>query len=123
MIWDQQQPCATCPYRRDVKLALWAEAEYVDLREKDATPLTAPIYQCHSSAKLPEAERRPCAGWLLNQISRNVPSIPLRLTLIRNPEARELLARVTDGGAKLYDSLEEMHLANYPPRRRKRRGA
>ena len=115
VIWDQETPCATCPYRRDTKLQLWREVEFTDLRAKDSEPMTSPVYGCHSSAKLPEAERRPCAGWLLDQKRRNIPSIPLRVALIRTPEARELLDKVNDGGADLYDSIKEMHEANYPP--------
>ena len=115
MIWDRTSPCATCPYRRDVKLALWSEEEFVKLRRQDADPLTGAVYGCHSSAVKPVEERRPCAGWLLDQKRRNLPSIQLRLALIHKPEARELLDRVTDGGADLYDSIQEMHETNYPP--------
>lgn len=76
MIWDQEQPCATCPYRRSTKLSLWSEAKFIDLQRNDEVPLDSSVYACHSSAKLPEAERRPCAGWLLDQKRRNLPSIP-----------------------------------------------
>lgn len=123
MIWDQETPCATCPYRRDTKLQLWREVEFIDLRTNDAEPLTSPVYACHSTGKLPEAERRPCAGWLLDQQRRGLPSIPLRLALIQKPEARELLDRVNAGGAELYDSIKEMHEANYPVRAARRRRA
>lgn len=121
MIWDQETPCATCPYRRDTKLQLWKEVEFTDLREKDAEPMSAPIYQCHSTAKRPDAERRPCAGWLLDQQRRNIPSIQLRLKLIHSEEARQLLDRVNPGDAELYDSIQEMHETNYPPPRRRRK--
>jgi hypothetical protein len=121
MIWDQTKPCATCPYRRDTKRALWSEAEFIALRRHDAVPLDSPVYACHSSAVRPQPERRPCAGWLLDQKRRGLPSISLRLALIQKPEARELMDRVSDGGAELYDSIQEMHEANYPPRRRRAR--
>lgn len=120
MIWDQTSPCATCPYRRSTKLSLWSEEEFTDLRRRDAVPLDSSVYACHSSAVRPEPERRPCVGWLLDQKRRDLPSIPLRLVLIRKSEARELLDQVNDGGSELYDSLQEMHEANYPRRRRAR---
>lgn len=120
MIWDQDKPCATCPYRRDAKLALWSEEEFIKLRQQDADPLTGAVYGCHSSAVKPAEERRPCAGWLLDQKRRGLPAIQLRLALIRNEAARALMDRLDPGGVELYDSIEEMHEANYPRRRRRR---
>ncbi|MEM6107450.1 DUF6283 family protein [Mycobacterium sp. 050272] len=59
------QPCASCPYRRDVPSGIWAAEEYAKLPAYDAdTPFQPPhLFLCHqTSADDPRA--RVCAGWV-----------------------------------------------------------
>ena len=39
------------------------------------------IFQCHSDIQKPSMERSMCAGWLLDQKKRDLPSISLRLSM------------------------------------------
>lgn len=43
------QPCASCPYRRDVPSGIWAAEEYAKLPAYDAdTPFQPPhLFLCH----------------------------------------------------------------------------
>ncbi|MBE5477785.1 hypothetical protein E3G68_005118 [Mycobacteroides abscessus] len=59
------QPCASCPYRRDVPSGMWAAEEYAKLPGYDAeTPLQPPhLFLCNlTGAEDPKA--RVCAGWV-----------------------------------------------------------
>ena len=59
------QPCASCPYHRDVPSGIWAAEEYAKLPAYDAdTPFQPPhLFLCHqTSADHPRA--RVCAGWV-----------------------------------------------------------
>ena len=59
------QPCASCPYRRDVASGIWAAEEYAKLPAYDTdTPFQpANLFLCHqTSADDPRA--RVCAGWV-----------------------------------------------------------
>jgi len=110
--WDQKQPCKGCPFRRDTPVGIWDWSHYVELQEQDADELNGSLFACHKYRLLPTAERRPCAGWLLDQRRRHLPSIRLRIALISKPAARALLEEVRDGGCPLYDSVDEMCEAN-----------
>lgn len=118
MKWDQQQPCTTCPYLRRSPLAIWDEAEFLNLKRQDADPIRGRTFGCHSFRKLPQAEHRVCVGWLLDQARRHMPSMRLRMELLANAEAMAAFARLSADGLEMYDSIHQMHLANYPPRRR-----
>jgi len=110
--WDQKQPCKGCPFRRDTPIGIWDWGHYVELQEQDADELNGSLFACHKYRLLPQSERRPCAGWLLDQRRRRVPSIRLRLALIGKPEALALFEELRDGGFPLYSSLDEMCAAN-----------
>jgi hypothetical protein len=126
--FDMKEPCASCPYRRDAPLQLWAREEFVRLLETDAEPFPGALYACHGTGKLPQ--KRVCGGWLLDQKRRGCPSIALRLSLLSDDTAVVCLETITDGGHPLYDSIEDMVDANFPEllhgqtnnRREKRRG-
>lgn len=121
MQWTQREPCATCPYRRETKRALWHKAEFDNLLEQNAREFGGAIFGCHSTAKDPAPE--PCVGWLLDQKRHGVPSLSLRMTLIATPGAGELFEAISDDGLDLYGSVSEMVAANYPKRtKRSRRG-
>ena len=109
MKFDTTEPCGSCPYRRDAKLGLWHPSEFENLARTEREQMGA-IFGCHATIK--QKPPSVCAGWLINQRERGVPSIALRLTLMRNKEAVDCLEKVNDGGHELYDSIEEMIEAN-----------
>lgn len=106
-----ESPCSTCPYRRDAPIGHWAPEEFRDLLASERTKLGA-VYACHGHVKIDPRERGMCAGWLLDQKRRGIPSIMLRLALIRDPEAGPAIEAVNDGGHDLYPSLAAMCRAN-----------
>ena len=112
MKWDTREPCQSCPYRKDVRTQYWAKEEYEGLLKADAEPVMGAVFGCHQTRK----HEKPsiCGGWLLDQKNRGLPSIQLRLSLIRNKEAVDCLDQVSDGGHELYGSIAEMVEANYP---------
>ena len=112
MKWNIKAPCESCPYRKDSKLAFWDKAEFAGLLEQDANHITGHVFGCHQTRKHPEPTI--CAGWLLNQKNRGLPSIQLRMRLIKSEEARTCLVELTDGGNEQYGSIEEMVEANFP---------
>lgn len=107
--WDHRAPCGDCPYRLDAPRGLWHRDEFTQLVAKDRDPIGS-IYGCHKQ------NGRGCVGWLLNQRARNLPSIALRLALVRGDDAaRELhgcIEEAHDGGHGLFESIESMCRAN-----------
>lgn len=56
-------PCPTCPYRRDVPSGVWAEQEYVRLKEfDDQRKISA--FLCHNGGSDPKTNRTLCRGWV-----------------------------------------------------------
>lgn len=55
-----KNPCASCPYRRDVPAALWHPDEYSKLPEYDNPTAEQPtgVFMCHQQSG------RLCAGWV-----------------------------------------------------------
>lgn len=109
LLFDRREPCTSCPYRTDAPLGLWSPAEFEALLRNDGDMLGTK-YGCHEFNKRPE-EAQVCIGWLINQRERNVPSIALRLTLMRNEPARKCFKEAASP-APLYESIEEMCEAN-----------
>ena len=102
---DRAEPCAKCPYRKDAPLAHWHAEHFTELLAKSGDPM-CPGYLCHN------ADGNLCAGWMLDQLRRDLPSMPLRVFL-RNREGGDgILDRLSDGGHDLFGSVEEMCLAN-----------
>jgi hypothetical protein len=115
----QIRPCENCPYRKDAKVLYWDKAEFEGVLEAEHRQLGA-IFACHKTGKLEPSARGMCAGWLLDQKKRNVPSIMLRLKLNRDDAALEAYNNVTDGGHPMYLSVEAMCRANgVRPRKRR----
>jgi hypothetical protein len=112
MKWDRTVPCPSCPYRRDAPRGLWHRSEFENLLKQDADSLFGGTFRCHEFNKQPKEEHRPCAGWMLDQKKRGVPSIQLRLMLTRNPEAVKCFNKAKPNGVPLFDSIEEMCRAN-----------
>jgi len=113
----RSEPCATCPYRRETKLALWAEVEFEKLEANDAHQFGS-VFGCHSDRDQAPDERGVCIGWALDQKRRGLPCLPFRFYLARHPIAATDFEQLDDATLDLYDSIEEMHRANYPRRRR-----
>ena len=105
----QMSPCASCPYRRDAKLGFWDAREFVRLLETERD-LMGSVYGCHQDNKKAQ-DVRACAGWLLDQRARNVPSLRLR-RMLRNEAEAVRFEQVHDGGHKLFPTLEAMCRAN-----------
>jgi len=111
MKFDMREPCSSCPYRKDAPLQLWDRAEFAKLLDHERNPFPGAIYGCHGTGKLPE--KRVCAGWLLNQVNHGLPSIALRIRLMKDPEAALCAEHVTSK-TETYESVEAMIEANYP---------
>lgn len=74
----RNQPCATCPYRRDVPSGLWAATEYAKLPEYDQLTANQPIvaFFCHTSPEFL------CTGWAVCHENRERGRELLALRLI-----------------------------------------
>ena len=104
-------PCETCPYRMDARRFHWDRAEFEGVLAAEQE-MFGRIYNCHKQAELPKERQGFCAGWLLDQKKRNVPSIALRLALWKDASAVAALKAVTAGGLKLFRSVAAMCRAN-----------
>ena len=102
----KKQPCKTCPYRTDVKLAHWSIEEYKDLLANERSQLGT-VYGCHKK------DGKTCTGWLMNQDKNNFPSIMLRISLSKNNVTREFLDSL-NCPVPMYETVKEMAEANYP---------
>ena len=95
-----------------MKLKFWHRSEFENLLANDEDPLNGGVFGCHEDGKKVPEERRMCIGWALDQRKRGLPSIQLRLVLMRNPEANDLMAEANDGGHELYSTMKGMCRAN-----------
>lgn len=107
-------PCATCPYRRETKRALWHRAEFENLQQQNDNEYGGHVFGCHSDSKLEPKERDVCIGWLLDQRRNGVSSIQFRLKLICDKELAARFRSISEDGLNLYSNVEEMFRANYP---------
>ena len=128
MKYDRRQPCNSCPYRKDAKLGFWHKEHFLTLLANNRNEMHGALYMCHEDGKKPEEERGFCIGWLLDQKSRGVPLIPLRLHLMTSEEARKQYNEVNALKVRLWPSLEQMCMANLraiekPPKARRRKKA
>jgi hypothetical protein len=108
---EPYKPCKSCPYRKDAPKGLWDPSEFQNLLSTERDMFGA-VFACHGEAKKPPKERQMCAGWLLDQKARNVPSIRLRMLLSSDERSQDLYNRVSGEGLKLYLSIEAMCKAN-----------
>lgn len=104
-------PCANCPYRKDAPRRLWDASEFRGLLDAERSQL-GKVYGCHKQLAIDPKSRGFCAGWLLDQKKRNIPSIALRMVLISDPDAGKALEAVNDGGHEMFKSVEAMCRAN-----------
>jgi hypothetical protein len=97
-------PCNNCPYRKDAPVKHWHKSEFERLSQNDSQQF-APVYGCHKK------NNSVCVGWLMNQDERGLPSIPLRLQLMKQKITRKFL----DGlhcESERFETIEEMVKAN-----------
>lgn len=114
------RPCENCPYRKDAPRKLWHRSEFERLLATEDDDIGA-TFACHKHIDLPANERGLCAGWLLNQKARGVPSIMLRILLLQDGAVRKAFDKVTGVGLELFKTVEAMCLANGVRRKRGRR--
>jgi Family of unknown function (DUF6283) len=105
------QPCGNCPYRKDAPRRLWHRSEFEKLLATDADVIGS-VFGCHKHGALPKSERGMCAGWLLDQKKRGVPSLALGMALSDNPDALAAYERVSGAGLDLFPTVEAMCRAN-----------
>lgn len=108
--------CDTCPYRRSTPVGIWSAAEYENLRLNDGHGFGS-LFNCHLK------DGSLCRGWLADQKRRGVPSLSLRMRLMRDDAQCDAFNALDDADPALYESIEEMIEANadqpFPSRSRK----
>lgn len=105
MRFERKQPCNNCPYRKDAPKAHWSIEEFKDLLRNDADHFGT-TYGCHKK------DDHVCVGWLMDQVKRNIPSIALRIALMKNKVSREYLNALRSP-SKMFSSVREMCIANF----------
>lgn len=68
MLSPRKNPCASCPYRKDVPSGIWAESEYDKLPKYDGdipeqamnAPESVKLFSCH------QTDGHLCSGWVAN---------------------------------------------------------
>lgn len=105
MKFKTKTPCGTCPYRKDVPLSYWDRAEFEKLAatEKDYMGV---VYGCHKK------NGNVCVGWLIMQEKNGLPSIALRLALLKNGVTKEYLESLSCS-SEMFDTTEEMIQTNF----------
>lgn len=105
------KPCETCPYRRDVPAAFWSEVEFQKVLAGEASFFGA-VFACHKQIALDDGRQALCAGFVLDQKKRGVPSIALRV-MLRKPDVAEMFDKVEPpDGVEMFDDAIEMCRVN-----------
>jgi len=83
-------PCASCPYRRDVPAGIWDQHEYAKLSAYDADTGDQPWYPfgCHRD------DGRLCAGWLGHRRPQDL--LAVRIGVISNHYSAKIMNYRTD---------------------------
>jgi hypothetical protein len=108
------KPCEACPYRKDAPKGLWAPQEFLNLVRNDHAMGNA--FGCHLNSA--REEQDVCVGWLADQKRRGVPNVRQRLVLsgemapASSPPEVARFEAVDESDANLYESIDEMVLAN-----------
>jgi hypothetical protein len=105
----RMRPCTGCPWRADVDLAEFSDADFAKLRRANGMPgaeasRDAPAMSCHQDQPGTAHAMRLCAGWLA-VVGRDHLSVRMAVLAGRLPESA-----VVPGGdwPRLYESLEAM---------------
>jgi hypothetical protein len=104
--FSRQQPCKDCPYRCDAPLQQWDKSQFQRLLEVENDDM-GNTYLCHRN------DGAACAGWLLDQHRRHLPSISLRMKLAAHRVPHSWLEGLSSP-VPLYQSVQAMVEANYP---------
>ena len=104
-------PCENCPYRMDAPRKYWHRSEFEKVLRSERQHMGT-TFACHKQYDLPAGERGFCAGWLLDQKKRGLPSIALRIALMNDRDAQAALDRVTNAGFKMFRTVKAMCRAN-----------
>lgn len=100
------KPCNTCPYLRKTPLKYWDVYEFKNLLDEDKEQF-GKTFGCHKK------DDTVCRGWLINQESRGLPNINLRILLLKEKIDRKYLDQLVLDDT-MYQSIEEMAKANFP---------
>lgn len=104
--FDKKQPCQNCPYRKDAPIAHWHISEFAQLLESEKSQFGT-VYGCH------KGDGQICVGWLMNQNKRRLPSIALRMALIKHNINSNHFSSL-QCNSEMFHTVEEMVEANYP---------
>lgn len=87
-------PCAACPYRRDVPSGVWSYDEYEKLRGYDALTGDQPftLFMCHATPD------QCCNGWAVVHSSRGHDHDLLALRLFGSPPIPETSVEMWESG-------------------------
>lgn len=102
----RREPCGNCPFLKSAPLAYWHPDEYrrlLDLRGQEA----GRSFGCHKDRHGPVEDQQMCVGWLLWQRRNRVPSISLRVCLIRNKSEMRRFKEMV-GDEQCYHSISEL---------------
>lgn len=81
-LFSGNEPCSSCPYRKDAPLQFWAKEEFDNLQEKEKSTFGT-VFQCHKK------DGSICKGWLMMQLEKGTPSIQLRLAVIKEKPTQD----------------------------------
>lgn len=115
LAWTQTKPCEACPFRRDAPLGFWSPVEFLSLLERDEP--TGSMFLCHLSTSKTARAAHLCGGWLADQVHRGIPNLLLRVELMTDETAKELVSRIDGNDPTLYGSIQDMVLANLRAKR------
>lgn len=99
-------PCKNCPYRKDAPLRLWHNHHYLDLLKYEKEYFGV-VYACHKKNGCV------CIGWLMMQDKNRLPSISLRMKLMKENIGESYLDSL-HSKSEMYETTADMVLANYP---------
>lgn len=110
----QKAPCKSCPFRKDAKRYVWHPEHFINLaRHASQSPNMGPLMACHLDNKDVAPEKtRPCTGWLLDQRSKDVPSLRMRMAIVKDEDAYEAMQSVDSDGLELFEDVFDMAIAN-----------
>lgn len=89
-----RSPCGSCPYRRDQPLAVWAFENFVAVETGEASTMGS-VFACHGDGLRPPEQRSVCAGFLIDQRERRVPSISLRILMCDDEDLAAAIREVS----------------------------
>lgn len=105
------KPCADCPYRLDAPAFKWHRSEFRKVLAAERSYFGA-VFACHQHKERAPDDRGVCAGWATDQKRRGLPSIALRVALIRDTELQEAFERLDPTAVGLYPDVFAMCRAN-----------